>query len=342
MNYTIERLPLAGLPVGQMFESADGKIFRRVQGNTVSSKGNFLLHLRLGPGNIQATVSVVDGQVVANPLLVPNSVFSDGRKNYFILTREDDEEINAAKAFEVGCGYLVNRQYSGGGIEAFSSQGKPCQMPRMLYNEFGVPYNFVDFKTYGLVCKALFGYVEAEKVEPVYLLSDVVGTKVKSVLGGGNEHEDVLQEGEVMVQNAYHGECYKQKREKLLKNYTPDGEINGIPVYRPKKIVQQWTMTEENIFGPLDGSFEFLAKAMINITNENNVYGCNYAVFAGDDTAIGSHKKLRRFLPEIPVSQKEASDVLARCRNDANFAQEFLPLCENMVFEEIPLGICEI
>lgn len=342
MNYTIEKLPPSGLPVGQMFESQDGTIFRRVQGNQVAVKGNFVLHLNLNQRRIPATVSVVDGKVVPNPIWVPNSVFSDGNRNYFIRTLEDDEAKNAAKAFEVGCGYIVNRQYSGGGAEAFSSQRKRCPMPRTLYNEFGVPYHLVDFRTYGLVCKALFGYVEAEKVEPVYLLSDKPGTKVNSVIGGVNEHAAVLKEGEVLVQNAYHGECYKQKREKLLKNYEPDGEINGIPVYRPKRVIQQWTMTEENIFGPLWGSFEFLAKAMINITDENDVYGCNYSVFAGDDTAQGSHKKLRRFLPSNPLSKEEALAILAECRQDETFAEKISPLCENVVFEEVPLGICEI
>ncbi len=346
-NFTINRLPLAGMSVGQIFEDEKGKIFRRIQGNEAPLKGNYLMHIGLSGGRIQTTISVVDGQVVPNPIFVPNSVFSDGQGNYFIRTLEEDEGINSAKALAAGCGYIVNRQYSSGEIQAFSRHPKlprfdKCIMPKVLFNEFGVPYNLVDFRLYGLVCKALFGYVEAEKVEPVYLLTDVVGTKVNSVLGGVNEHAAVLKDGEVLVQNAYHGECYKQKREKLLKNYEPDGEINGIPVYRPKKVVQQWTMTEENIFGPLWGSFEFLAKAMINITDERDVYGCNFAVFAGDDTAIGSHKKLRRFLPANPLPKEEALAILAKCRDDERVAMGLLVNSITQKFVEVPLGVCEI
>lgn len=326
MLYTLNDLPLLkdGQQWGKLIQSNDREFLAR---------------------SIETVISLRDGKPVLKAIVQPNTVFMAETGDYFIRTLDESETEDAARAKEAGIGYLINREYSGGGCEAIKN-GEQVAMPQALTNEMGVTYNRVDFKTYGLACKNLFGYVEAKKVEPVYLISDKVGTPVSSVLNGVNEHAAVLKEGEVLVQNAYHGERYKQKRVKLEKNYEFSGElVAGYEMWKPREfdadgneLIQQWSITDENIFGPLWGSFEFLAKAALNVTDLNDVYGCNYDVFAGNDVAKGSHQKLRRFLPANPLSYERAKMMLELCREDIDFAVQVAT--RKPEFVEVPLGVC--
>ena len=344
MYYTINNLPPTGQPYGQVFQTSDGQLVKRIESslNDCPEIGHYLVKTVIAGGKSSTEISIMNGYAVPNPIWVPNSVFSDENGQYLIRTLTDNEVVNAAKANDAGIGYLVNRQYEGGGIE-YIRNGKKFPLPKTLFNEFGVPYHMVKFETYGLVCKALFGYVVAYKVEPVYLISDVPGTPVNSVINGVNEHQAVLKDGEVLVQNMYHGERYKQKRTKFEGKYEFSGEkLNGYEVWKPLYVEEEWTMTDENVVGPLWGSFEFLAKAAINVNNVDDIYGCNYAVFSGDDTAKGSHKKLRRFMPKNPVSREDAMAILGKCREDQVFAEVFLAMSSQVDFVEVPLGVCEI
>ena len=88
------------------------------------------------------------------------------------------------------------------------------------------------------------------------------------------------------------------------------------------------------------GSFEFLAKAAINVTDSEDVYGCNYDVFAGNDIARGSHKKLRRFMPAKPMPYYEAKELLARCLSDNLFAEGIA--AKEVEFTEVVLGVNEM
>lgn len=344
MYYSTERLPAIGQPFGQLFQAMDGRLFKRIEAplNDCPEKGNYLVKAAIAGGKSSVEVSIVNGHPMPNPIWVPNSVFSDEEGRYLIRTLVGNEKVNAVKAAEIGIGYIINRQYDGGGKE-YWIDGKKMPFPKTLLNEFGVPYHTIDFKTYGLVCKALFGYVIAHKVEPVYFITDEVGTPVNSVVNGVNEHEDVVGKGEFLVQNMWHGERYKQKSQKFYEKYEFSGEsLNGYEVWKPKYLEEEWTMTDENVVGPLWGGFEFLAKAAININRIDDVYGCNYNVFAGDDTAKGSYNKLRRFLPKKPLSREEAMAILARCREDQVFAEVFLAMNSQIEFVEVPLGVCEL
>ena len=328
MLYNFESLPLLkdGQKWGRVVQSDQGEFLRRT---------------------IETVISIQDGKPVMKGIIQPNTVFMAETGDYFIRTLDEKEVDDGIRAKEAGIGYLINREYSGGGCEAIKD-GKLLPLPKTLTNEFGVTYNWVDFKIYALACKNLFGYVEAKKVEPVYLISDVVGTPVSSVLNGVNEHAAVLKEGEVLVQNAYHGERYKQKRVKMEKSYQPTGEVvGGYEVWKPrefdadgKELIQQWTITDENIVGPLWGSFEFLAKAALNVTDLSDVYGCNYDVFAGNDIAKGSHQKLKKFMPANPMDYKRAKMMLEICREDASFAMQIA--MRKPEFVEVPLGVCEV
>ena len=335
-----------GLPFGQLFQTDDGRLVKRVRGTDCPTKGSYLLHVGLCHNTVETTVSIVDGQPRMNPIWVPNNVFVDERGNYLIRSNEKTEDEDAARAAEVGAGYIINRKV--GGAMAYKN-GKQIDMPKLLTNEFGVGYNVIDFRTYGLACMNLLGYDESYKVEPVYLISEIVGTPVSAVINGVDEHKDFVEEGEVLVQNAYHGERYKQKREKFEKSYElTDEVVSGYQVWKPRRfdtngneIIQKWTITDENIVGGLWGGFELLGGgAAINVTDKNDVYGCNRGVYLGNDTAKGSHKRLRHFAPVNQLSHEQAMAMLARCREDLSFAQQVAEM--NPEFVEVPLGICEV
>lgn len=318
-----------------MYNLSNAPLIKEGQKHGLILQDNEGLFLRR---TVDTVVSIKDGKPVLDAIWTPNTVFSDEKGRYFIRTLDENEATDAERAEASGIGYIINRQYSGGGVEAIFN-GQKVDMPKVLTNEFGVSYKLIEFKNFGLACRNLFGYVEAKKVEPVYLISEEVGTKVSSVPNGVNEHAAVLKEGEVLVQNAYHGERYKQKRTKLEKGYLPTDEfVCGYQVWRPKEVIQQWAITDENIVGPLWGSFEFLAKAAVNITDHNDVYGCNYDVFAGNDVANGSHEKLRRFLPANPMPEKYARELLGRCMDDSYFAEVIA--AREVDFVEVPLGVC--
>ena len=346
---TIIQLPMLGLPFGQVIQTDDGRLVRRVRGTDCPPKGSYLLHIGLCHNTVETVVSIVDGQPRMNPIWVPNNVFVDEHGNYLIRTLAKYEERDAEKAREAGIGYLINRDDK---FAEAIKDGEKLQTPTQLTNEMGVTYDKVDFFTYGLACRNLFGYVEAKKVEPVYLISDTANTDVNAVVNGVNEHAAVVEDGEVLVQNAYHGERYKQKRSKFLDNYEFTGEtLNGYQVWKPKEfdadgneIIQHWTFTEENVWDLFWGGFEMLAKAAMNVSPKNiadhDIYGCNYNVFNGDDTAKGSHKKLRRFVPANPFSYEQAKKMLEHCREDLNFAAQVA--LNTPKFVEVPLGVYEM
>ena len=287
----INRLPFLSTGFGANVMDSTGVIYKRVLNfNEVYPEGNFLFC------GTDAVITIRNNKPALNPIIVPNKIFTDCSGVSFIRAHEKTETEVAEKAFIAGCGYIIARKQPDKSFiaEAFMN-GQQVDFPAVLTNEMGVSYTFVDYAKYGEVCKATYGYCTAKKVEGVYLVKAKVGASIEAVLNGVSEHETYLEEDEVMVQNMYHGESYKMTVVNLKENYfyetsTPE----GIEVWQPKGIVQEWTFTNENIFGVLWGGFEFLAKAAINL---NKAYGCNFEVFHGNDIAKGSHQKLQMFLP---------------------------------------------
>ena len=70
-------------------------------------------------------------------------------------------------------------------------------------------------------------------------------------------------------------------------------------MYVPKgNVTSYWTYSDVNTFGVLWGGLEFLTTPMINITDLNDVYGCNYIVWWGNDGKLASYKVLGYFSTE--------------------------------------------
>ena len=291
--------PLLSTGYGRLVMDSKNDIYKRVDSiEEINSEMNFLLQ-----GANDFVLSFKGKKAYPRPIFVPNNVFSDVNGVSFIRAHEKTEQEIATKANNAGCGYIIARkQENGEYLPQAYLDGQEVDFPSILTNEMGVQYKFVDYAKYGEVCKLTHGYYLAKKIEPVYVFMAEAGEEVQAVLNGVQEHSTYLEEDDVKVQNAYHGETYKMKLKKLFKLYefqkiTPE----GLQLWKPKDELQMWTFTNENIFGVLWGGFEFLAKAMINITNSSDVYGCNYEVFNGNDIANGSHQKIQLFLPINPI-----------------------------------------
>lgn len=295
-----KKFPVLSTGFGLKVMDENGGIFSRVNSEEAQA-GNLLVY----GSSIDTVICVKDGKPQMLPVFVPNNIFSDAEGRSFLLANERNEQEISDKAESSGCGYIVARKQANGSYKAEAYfAGIQVEFPHTLWNEMGVAYKFVDYARYGEICKRVHGYYLAKKVEPIYVLDSQAGDYVKAVLNGVKEHEAYIEEGETAVQNAYHGETYKMKLKKLKKLYVyVETTAEGYQIWKPKDEVQVWTFTNENIFGILWGGFEFLAKAMINLTDANDVYGCNYTVFNGDDLANGSHQKLKLFLPSVPLSE---------------------------------------
>ncbi len=320
---TIAKMPLLSTGFGPKVMDKSGKIWNRVA-NTTAKTGNYIIC-----GETVETIQ--DGKKRRLPVIIPNNVFTDENGTCFIRAKEDNEASVRAKAKAAGCAYIIARET---GAEAWMD-GKQISFPTTLWNEMGVAYHFVDFKTYGYICKETHGYYMARKVEPIYLLNAKEGEAVQAVVNGVKEHETVLKKGEVKVQNMYHGETYKMKLKNLFRLYTySETTPEGIQIWKPKDEEQMWTFTKENIFGILWGGFEFLAKAMINITDHDDIYGCNFEVFNGTDLAKGSHVKTKLFLPMNP--QNMSREISSRVQAGYALPQEAIP---KTVYVEVPFPL---
>ncbi len=322
-------LPLLSSGYAPIVMDANGELYSRVNKlASVKKRKNFLLQ-----GTDDYVVSFKAGKATILPIIVPNNVFTDAQGRSFIRTHVKTEKKDALKAKKAGAGYIIARKGDDGKYtaEAYFG-GVAIDFPTELTNECGVTYKFVDFKKYGDICAEIYGYFLAQKVEPVYVSHLANGSSVQSVLNGIKEHDTFIEEGEVLCQNMYHGESYKQKISKLLSGYKySHTTAEGLEVWNPKAILQKWTYTKENVFGILWGGFEFLAKAMINIENPNDVYGCNYDVFNGNDTSNGSHQKVALFLPVRPQTFSRTSEEVADAKASV---EEGVPKVE---FVQVPL-----
>jgi len=146
----------------------------------------------------------------------------------------------------------------------------------------------------------------------------VVGEKVDSILNRAKEADGHVMEGGVTVQNLNGGEKYPQTREYLEDNYTfIEWEEEGTAIYESKGKPTMWVFCEENIFYPKWGGIDIYATPMIRMDNPNDVYGCNYIRFWGDDINLGTYEEIgiftsgrKEFYDSVwatPVGYKDAS-----------------------------------
>lgn len=175
--------------------------------------------------------------------------------------------------------------------------GKEVDFPKILINEIGVKYQFVDFYEHGVAMAKKHGVYFAVKQEPIRVWKDVKpGDTLKTVIDGYEEHRVILDENSVAAQNVIKNEFYAIPKNVLEAKYRYDHSEFDYDLYVPKSdAVSQWAYSDVNVFGILWGGFEFLTTPMINITDPNDCYGCNYIVWWGNDGRLSSYKVLGYF-----------------------------------------------
>lgn len=176
--------------------------------------------------------------------------------------------------------------------------GVEVPMPSVLYNEIGVEYFFISsFYEHGKKMAKKHGVYAAVKQEPIRVWWNVKpGETIKTVIDGYEEHSVELDDTKVAVQNVIKNEFYAMPKEVLEKKYKFDHHEFDYDLYVPKAdAVSSWAYSDVNVFGVLWGGLEFLTTPMINITDENDCYGCNYIVWWGNDGRLSSYKVLGYF-----------------------------------------------
>lgn len=169
--------------------------------------------------------------------------------------------------------------------------GHEIPMPAVLFNEIGVEYHFVDYYEHGLKMAKKHGVYYGVKQEPIRVWKNVKpGECIKTVIDGYEEHRVNLDENSVAAQNVVKNEFYAIPKTVLEQKYRFDHSEFDFDLYVPKYVVSQWAYSDVNIFGLMGGGLEFLTTPMINITNPDDCYGCNYVVWWGNDGRLASYR----------------------------------------------------
>ena len=216
-----------------------------------------------------------------------NNVFTDKDGRTF-------KWVEASEVTENG-GYLTNVN---GKVVTFFD-GKKVRVPKVLFNELGRPYYYIsNLRDFGGKMARKHGVWKCSKNMPIRVYYNVKTSKdIESVIndvreaGGGLTVDD----NSYLVQNVIGGEFYVQSKEYLKENYSLVKDEGFFGVYEYTGEVQEWTYSDINIFAALWGGIQFLATPMIRIDNPNDVYGCNYIRFWGDDASVGTHVVLAFF-----------------------------------------------
>ncbi len=175
--------------------------------------------------------------------------------------------------------------------------GNQVATPEVLYNEIGVEYHLVDFYAHGVKMAKKHGVYFAVKQEPIRVWKNVKpGEALRTVIDGYEEHSVVLDDESVAAQNVVKNEFYAIPKKVLAEKYRFDHSEFDYDLYVPKSdAVSQWVYSDINVFGVLWGGIEFLTTPMINISNPNDCYGCNYVVWWGNDGRLSSYRVLGFF-----------------------------------------------
>lgn len=185
--------------------------------------------------------------------------------------------------------------------------GQEVPMPRSLINEIGVEYLFVDYAAHAQKMQRKHGVYVARKQEVIRVWKNIrPGEVIKTIIDGYTEHEIELDDTKVAAQNVVKNEFYAIPKTVLAEKYDFSHTEFDYDVYVPKaNVVSYWVYSDVNVFGVLWGGLEFLTTPMINITNPDDVYGCNYIVWWGNDGRLSSYVVLgyfraceRRYYPD--------------------------------------------
>lgn len=169
--------------------------------------------------------------------------------------------------------------------------GQQVPMPEILINEIGVEYHFVDYAEHGQKMLKKHGVYVARKQEPIRVWKNIKpGEAIKTVIDGYVEHEVALDDTKVAAQNVIKNEFYAIPKAELAEKYKFDHSEFDYDVYTPKSdVVSFWVYSDVNVYGVLWEGLEFLTTPMINITKPDDVYGCNYIVWWGNDGRLSSY-----------------------------------------------------
>ena len=209
--------------------------------------------------------------------------------NKIFRTRENVifRRINAGDAENCTGNYITVVNGKAVAVE----DGKQVPMPEVLINEIGVEYLFVDYAEHGRTMQKKHGVYVARKQEPIRVWKNIrPGEVIKTVIDGYTEHEVELDETKVAAQNVVKNEFYAIPKVVLAEKYEFSHSEFDYDVYIPKSnAISYWVYSDVNVFGVLWGGLEFLTTPMINITNPDDVYGCNYIVWWGNDGRLSSY-----------------------------------------------------
>ena len=218
-----------------------------------------------------------------------NNIFRD--ENNVVYAKVSVDKVNNEGNF------ITVVKENGKDVAAAFVKGQRVPFPAKLMNEIGVVYHFVDFYQHGLKMAKKHGVYRAAKQEAIRVWRNVMpGEPVKTVIDGYEEHSVELPEGSFAAQNVVKNEFYAIPGEVLAEKYEFVRSEFDYDLYQPKAgVTSEWVYSDVNVVGVLWGGLEFLTTPMINITNPEDCYGCNYIVFWGNDGRMASYKVVGYF-----------------------------------------------
>lgn len=213
--------------------------------------------------------------------IILNQVFhTEDGKQTFKWVKESEVEATG--------GFITN---IGGQVKAFMD-GEEVPVPARLLNEVDTPYIYVaNLKEFAAFMARKHGVYTATKTGKIRVFPNAKAEDIKSIINSVQEAGGLeVDEDHVLVQNVIGGECYVQSKEYLRKNYSFVRQEGMAEIYDFKPAEQQWVYVDVNIYTALWGGIQFLATPMLRVDNPDDIYGCNYIRFWGDDATPGTHR----------------------------------------------------
>lgn len=214
-----------------------------------------------------------------------NEIFHTENGMFFFVATSKNEADFAGK------NYLINRDNK---VVAVIN-GEEVEAPEVLFNEVGVAYTVVnDLYAFAARRAKKNGVYKAVKQEPIRIWRNIKpGEILRTVVDGFQEHAIELSEDQLAAQNIIKGEFYGISKAVLEERYTFVRSEGDYELYEPRADKPtDWVYCDMNICCPLWGGIEFITTPMINISNPQDCYACNFIVWWGNDGRLASYKVL--------------------------------------------------